>query len=229
MLPHQDTNITLLRALVVDETSFRISLTLDPPPNVLRADGERNPDPPVLSLTVSLPEQYPSVAPNLDLHLLEPGTVHPPLDFPDDKELLLSQLSETIEENMGMAMIFTLASTLKDNAETLLSDRADKADKEREAILRKEEEKENEKFHGELVTRERFLEWRERFMREKREAEEKLAEAEVEAAAKTKGTKEKKLTGKELWERGMVGDIGDEEGEGDDALADGVGKLKVGA
>ncbi|TGZ82906.1 RWD-domain-containing protein [Ascodesmis nigricans] len=212
---------------LISETSFSIALVLDPPSNVRTADGSHNPEPPTISLTVSFPPAYPSVAPELDVSLEDPGTVHPTLDFPSDKELLLSELTEAIEDNLGMPMVFTLASTIKDAAETLLGKRADEAEAEREAKIRKEEEKENEKFHGELVTKERFLAWREGFVKEKREAEEKKA-ADLEAEAGAKGkAKEKKLTGKELWERGMVGDVGDEE-EGDE-LVDGVGKLKVAA
>lgn len=102
-----------------------------------------------------------------------------------------------------MAMIFSLATTLKESAETLLSDRANAVEKEREDHLRKEEEKEMEKFRGTLVTRERFMEWVTKFKEEA--AKKALAEKEKEEAEE-KGkrggggggaVKEKRLTG--LW------------------------------
>lgn len=102
-----------------------------------------------------------------------------------------------------MAMIFSLATTLKESAETLISDRAHAIEKKREDHLRKEEEKEMEKFRGTLVTRERFMLWVAEF---KEEATRKaVAEKEqLEAEEKGKrggggggggGVKEKRLTG----------------------------------
>lgn len=103
-----------------------------------------------------------------------------------------------------MAMIFSLVTTLKESAETLISDRAHAIEKTREDHLRKEEEKEMEKFRGTLVTKERFMVWVAEF---KEEAVRKaVAEKEqLEAEEKGKrgggggggggGVKEKRLTG----------------------------------
>ena len=127
-----------------------------------------------------------------------------------------------------MAMVFTLVSTLKDSAELLITERqaAAQAIKDQEAA--KVEELENAKFHGTAVTRESFTEWRERFRREMEEAEERRR-VEQEAEDKKKRVKvEEKLTGRQLWERGLVGKVeeeDDEEGE-EDALKD-IQKLKV--
>jgi len=179
-------------------------------------------------LHVSYPPSYPAVAPDLDVTLDE-GSPSSWLEFPEDKGVLLDAVKETIEENLGMAMVFTLTSTLKEAAENLILERATKKDKEREDQLRMEEEKEMEKFRGELVTKQRFLEWRERFKREAEDAKRKIVEDE-EAESK-RGQKanvkveEKKLTGKELWERGLAGNADDEEEEGEETVD--IAKLKL--
>lgn len=118
-------------------------------------------------------------------------------------------------------MVFTLISSLKENAETLMADEALAREVARDSEARKAEEEENRKFHGEKVTKESFLRWRERFLREKEEEQRKVEEAaEMEKGKKTvKG--EDKLTGKELWERGLAG-----RGEDEDAAADGIEALK---
>lgn len=181
-----------------------------------------------LLLTVTYPETYPDVPPLLDVSAPPNAPKYPHFDIQDDKETLISGLEPVIEENLGMAMVFTLVSTLKDSAELLITERqaAAQAIKDQEAA--KVEELENAKFHGTAVTRESFTEWRERFRREMEEAEERRR-VEQEAEDKKKRVKvEEKLTGRQLWERGLVGKVeeeDDEEGE-EDALKD-IQKLKV--
>jgi hypothetical protein len=176
---------------------------------------------------VSYPPEYPSVAPDLDV-TFEEGSPTSWLSFPDDKTTLLDALKDTIEENLGMAMVFTLASTLKDAAETLIVERATAKDQEREALLRQAEEIEMEKFRGELVTKERFAEWLANFSKEVEEAKRKAVEdEEAEGKKAQKATLkevERKLTGRELWERGLAGNADEEE---EDDVVD-VSKLKLG-
>ena len=125
-----------------------------------------------------------------------------------------------------MQMIFTLVTTLKESAETLISDRqkAKQAVKDKEA--RKAEEAENAKFQGEAVTRESFLKWREEWRKELEE-EQRLREEKEEEARKKKtgpaGKIEERLTGRQLWERGLVGKYEEDE----DGVEEGVAELKV--
>lgn len=124
-----------------------------------------------------------------------------------------------------MAMIFTLVSALKESIEQLILERQDAVQAVKEQEAWKAEEVENAKFHGEAVTRESFLKWREKFraeMEDTRVVEER--EREVELGKKRAVKDEKRLTGKELWERGMVGKI-EEEGEAEEV--DALEKLKV--
>lgn len=144
---------------------------------------------------------------------------------------MLDALQPTIEDNLGMAMVFTLVTTLKEVAETLVADRQRQQQELRDVEAAKKEEEENRKFHGIAVTREKFIEWREKFrveMAEKERLEKEEADAEDKKKRGIKAVEEKKMTGKQLWEKGLVGK-GDEDLEGDGPLVDGIEKLKVGA
>ena len=130
-----------------------------------------------------------------------------------------------------MAMIFSLYSALKEAAEALITERQTAVRTQQESEAAAKEEEENRKFHGELVTRERFLAWREKFVAEVEAEEEKKRVEEKEADDKKRrgaGKEEVKLTGRQLWERGLVGKIDEEDDEdgGTDALAI-VEKLKI--
>lgn len=227
----------------VSETEFRISIQLE----VTNDEGDNSEArrflslyrsrsltgstktrPATIILNVQYLDAYPDEAPRLDITQPPNAPKHPYLDIQEDKAVLLSALDSTISENLGMAMVFTLVTTLKDSAELLISERQNAKQALKEIEAQKAEEEENRKFQGEAVTRESFLRWRESFRREMAEEELKRKEAEeAEDKSKKKTAKEeKKLTGKELWVRGLVGKI-EEEDEGGDAL-DGMDKLKIG-
>lgn len=150
------------------------------------------------------------------------------LDFSEDKARLMKVLEATIKENLGMAMIFTLVTTLKESAEQLVIERQGlmQAEKDREAA--KAEEEENRKFHGAAVTKESFLKWRERFRMEMAEKERNERDEREAEERKRRGGKpeEKKMSGRQLWEKGLVGKTDEEEGDDDDAI-DSLEKLKV--
>lgn len=131
---------------------------------------------------------------------------------------------------MGMAMIFTIYSTLKDNAEQLVAERQAAARHEQEQKLLALEREENKKFHGTPVTPETFKSWRESFRNEMEELRVK-EEADEEAAEKRKNKGKDAvvlLTGKQLWERGMVGKIEEDE-DYDEVPEEEIAKLKVDA
>lgn len=118
-----------------------------------------------------------------------------------------------------MPMIFTLVTVLKDAAEQLITERQNAKEVAANIEAAKAEEAENKKFQGEAVTRESFLAWRESFRREmEEEALRKAEEKELEDKKKRVVKEEKKLTGKELWQQGLVGKMeeSDDEDEGVD-------------
>ncbi|KAL9631713.1 MAG: hypothetical protein Q9164_005736, partial [Protoblastenia rupestris] len=139
---------------------------------------------------------------------------------------------DAINDSLGAAMIFTLLSTLKESVEDLIQFRINAVQASKDAEAAKAEEEENRKFAGERVTRERFEDWRERFRREVEEQREEEERRRIEEEGGGKGRKgrveEVKLTGRQLWERGLVGKVEEEEDgeDGLDALKD-VERLKV--
>ncbi len=163
---------------------------------------------------------------------------HPHFSVAEDKARLLAVLADAARENLGMAMVFALAATAKEEAEGLIAGRRAVDARAREEVLRAAEREENSKFHGTPVTPESFARWRDAFVREMEEADRARAEeerlAELKKARGSAAAAAARLTGRQLWERGLVGK-GDGEGEGDDGddgdggLAEGVDKLKVAA
>ena len=123
-------------------------------------------------------------------------------------------------------MIFTLISALKESAEQLIRNRLDEAQAEKDQEAAKAEEAENAKFHGEAVTRDSFLAWRATFRAEMEREEEERRRVEEEGKSRRVKIEEGKMTGRELWERGLVGKGEEEDGE-EDALI-GVEGLQVG-
>ncbi|KAL4811230.1 RWD-domain-containing protein [Aspergillus unguis] len=211
----------------ISDTAYRISITLDAPEN-----DEEEAEAPTLILQVSYPEEYPDVAPDLDLSAPLNAPKHPRLDIGEDKERLLEALQPTIEENMGMAMVFTLVSAVKENAEQLMAERVNAVHAVKEMEAAKAEEEENRKFQGTTVNRETFLEWLDKFKKEmieeeRKKKEEKEAE-EKKANKKAPAKEEKKLTGKQLWERGLAGKADFDE-EDEDSMPAAVEKMKIAA
>lgn len=208
----------------VSDTSYRISITLEVPDD----GSDESAEPPVILLNVVYPEAYPDVGPYLDITSPPNAYKHPELDISEDKVELLQALGPTIEDSLGMAMVFTLVTTLKEAAENMITERLQKAEAVRDQELRKKEDEENRRFHGTLVTREKFLEWREKFRTEMQEKEKKQKEEEEAEDKKKKGPKtdEKRLTGKQLWESGLAGKGEEDDAEGEDAIA-AVEKLQI--
>ena len=190
-------------------------------------DTPEDEEQPKFILAVKYPEAYPDEAPQLEIQNPANAPHHPYFNVADDREQLLEGIDETIQENIGMAMIFTIVSTLKDAAEQMVQDRKDVEIKEQEERAAAAEREENKKFQGTPVTAETFLKWREDFMKEMAEKKEREEEERLAELKKARVKESVRLTGKQLWERGLAGK-GDEEGEEDDEdIAEGVEKLAV--
>ncbi|KAL8770121.1 MAG: hypothetical protein Q9209_004159 [Squamulea sp. 1 TL-2023] len=198
----------------IDEKSYRITIN----PDVPQQDGE-DAESLTLLLTITYPPSYPDEPPLLDLSLPPNAPKPPHLDVSTDRAYLLSSLTNTIEENLGMAMIFTLITVLRENIESLILERVASIQEAKEKVAEEAEAQENAKFHGEKVTKESFLRWRQGFRAEMeaREEEERTKRDMVETKGKG-AKKEDKLTGRELWEKGLVGKVEEDEEVGEDAL-----------
>ncbi|KAK3362848.1 RWD domain-containing protein [Lasiosphaeria hispida] len=205
----------------ISETEYRLSITLDIP------DDEEE-ESPVLLLTVRYPPEYPDKAPVLELAAPPNAVPHQYLNIAEDKAQLLEGLQETIEENLGMAMVFTLVSTLKEAAEQIVIDRRAEAAREHEEVVLAAEREENKKFHGTIVNRETFLKWRDSFVKEVEDARVKEEEERLAEMKKARIKEPIKLTGRQLWERGIAqGFAAEEEGDEDSVPIEEVRKLRV--
>ncbi|KAF3355549.1 hypothetical protein VdG1_06961 [Verticillium dahliae VDG1] len=164
----------------ISETEFRIKVVLD-------VVGEEDaPEPPTMLLH-------------------QAGAPHPHFSVADDKAALLASLGETVEENLGVAMVFSLYATLKDAAEQLIADRKAAVERRREEAVMAAEREENKKFQGTPLEEERLAE---------------LKKAKVKEPVR--------MTGRQLWEGGLVGKVTYDEGDDEDGgLTEGVEKLKV--
>jgi len=167
-------------------------------------------------LTVRYPSEYPDEAPILDLSPPHNAAPHPDFSVAEDKEQLLRELDAVIEENMGMAMIFSLVSTLKECAEQLVAERKAEAVKAQEEASLAAEREENKKFHGTQVTPETFLKWRDGFLKEMEEVRIKEEEERAAELKKARVKEPVKLTGRQLWEGGLA--KGDHEEEDDEDI-----------
>lgn len=102
--------------------------------------------------------------------------------------------NDQAEESIGMAMVFTMVSIMKEELDNIMLD----VQKAEEAILderrRKLEEAEQAKFTGTKVTVENFMEWKRKF------DEEMLKKDAVLRAQKERELKGK-LTGRQLFEQ----------------------------
>ncbi|TLD34774.1 RWD-domain-containing protein [Venturia nashicola] len=206
----------------ISETEYRISIQLD-----ITQDESDESELPVMLLRVEYPEDYPDTAPRLDIIPPPNAPKHKFFDVQEDKTVLLEALEPTIEENLGMAMIFTIVSTLKDEAELLVAERSKAAQAIIDFAKAKQEEEDNKKFHGTAVTRETFLEWRKNFNAEIAEEERKKKEEQEAEDKKKRGAKEEiKLTGRQLWERGMAGKLEDDDGE-EEGMEEMMDKTKI--
>ena len=204
----------------ISETEFRISITLDIP-------DEENIDPPSFLLQVRYPDDYPDKAPHLDILASPNGPSHEHFNVSEDREQLLSSLEVTVEENLGIAVVFTLVSTLKENAEQLIQDRKDAANNVREEAMLEAERQENKKFHGTAVTPETFVKWREDFLKEMEEQRLKEEEERQAELKKARIKEPAKLTGRQLWEKGLAGKGGEGDEEEDGVPTEEIEQLKV--
>ncbi|KAI9698944.1 MAG: hypothetical protein M1836_003133 [Candelina mexicana] len=205
----------------ISDTEYRISILLD----VINKEEDESKSPTII-LQVNYPTAYPDEAPQLEISTPPNAPKYALLDLQEDRSRLMEALQPTIEENMGIAMVFSLVSALKDSAELLVSERQHAAQALEDVQKAEAEEAENRKFHGTAVTIKSFLEWRAKFKNEMEEEEFKRKEEKEAEDKKKRGPREeKKLTGRELWEKGLVGKIEEDEGGGD--ALEGIHKLTV--
>jgi len=132
---------------------------------------------------------YPDELPEIEV--IEPEES----DLDDhDVETLLKTLKQEGEENLGMAMVFTLVSVALEWVTTNKEDKRVRAKDEKDRIKQEAEEAERKRFEGHRVTVETFMAWKMKFDAEM--AEIKRLEAKRKEQEKSGANT---LTGKELF------------------------------
>ncbi|KAF8504051.1 RWD-domain-containing protein [Hysterangium stoloniferum] len=152
-----------------------------------------------LLLKVKYPEGYPDNLPELTLDALDGA-----LEEKESKELMV-ELQTIGEENIGIAMTFTIVSHLREKLLSLLHTRADRLMEEAKEKERLELEAEEARTRGTPVTAESFLVWKTKFDKEMAacrliEQEERLKGLPPKERDELRkiGTR---LTGRQLFER----------------------------
>ncbi|KAJ3671192.1 hypothetical protein LUZ60_008618 [Juncus effusus] len=138
-----------------------------------------------LALIFAHTEKYPDEPPLLNVRSVKGIR-------PDDLALLKEKLDNEAKENLGMSMVYTLATSAKEWLTEKFS-----GEEEEEEPEKKETEDEVIIPHGEAVTVESFIAWRERF-----EAELALERAKLMPESALTAPKEKRLTGRQWYEAG---------------------------
>ncbi|KAH9946199.1 RWD-domain-containing protein [Epithele typhae] len=188
----------------------------------IRIDVE--PDDPVegvdelaLVFTVEYPEEYPDGLPNLSLDV-EKGEL-------DERDIqgLLDELRTVGEENLGMAMTFTLVAHLRERLSALMREKEERLRKAEEEKERRALEAEEARTRGTPVTIESFKAWKIKFDREvavkrAREEEEKLKGLASKDREEYKKS-HTRPTGRHLFERDRNLAIMDENLNDEDAVS----------
>ncbi|KAE9621402.1 putative ubiquitin-conjugating enzyme/RWD [Lupinus albus] len=144
-------------------------------------------NPAQLALFFSHTERYPDEPPLLNVKSLR--------GIPsEDLRILKEKLQQEASENLGMSMIYTLVTSAKEWLDERFSEDNDENAEAEEAA------KDDVVVpHGEPVTVDTFLAWRERY-----EAELALERAKLMPEAVLSAPKEKKLTGRQWFESGRA-------------------------
>ncbi|KAJ6547540.1 ubiquitin-conjugating enzyme/RWD-like protein [Mycena capillaripes] len=152
-----------------------------------------------ITLEVQYPPQYPDVLPDLSLHAIEgEGEI-------EDSEIdgLLNDLRAVGEENLGIAMTFTLVSHLREQLSDLVKTRTER--RRKEEMEKERLALEEARTRGTPVTQESFRAWKFKFDQElaaakKTREEEKLRVLTPKEREETKRIVGR-LSGRQLFER----------------------------
>uniref|UniRef100_A0A2M3Z8I9 RWD domain-containing protein n=1 Tax=Anopheles braziliensis TaxID=58242 RepID=A0A2M3Z8I9_9DIPT len=127
-------------------------------------------------------EKYPDTAPLVE--------IEDPENFQDGYEQeLLEHIHKTIEENLGIEMIFSLVSSAQEWLNVKYDELKNAAETAKEEAKRKVDEEEMKKFEGTRVTVETFMAWKTQF-----ELDLGITERKEKILAENR-----KLTGRELF------------------------------
>ncbi|KAL3893895.1 MAG: hypothetical protein SGCHY_005579 [Lobulomycetales sp.] len=143
------------------------------------------------TISWTLPADYPEAPAEFSLSLVEDHDFH---------EQVMEHIRQTALESVGMAMIFTVISSVPDHLESLRQARIDEAERIKAEAERVEEEKRNT---GTPCTVDNFNKWRKAFLVEMHGTD------DLEAIFDAKD--DERLTGRQIFARKRSGGAGDDE------------------
>ncbi|KZT33019.1 RWD-domain-containing protein [Sistotremastrum suecicum HHB10207 ss-3] len=153
----------------------------------------------ILQLRLNYPETYPESLPDLSLEVVD-GELEEV-----EEQRLLEGMRSVGEENLGMAMTFTLVSFLRDQVASILTARAELLEHEAMEKERLELEAEEARTKGTPVTVESFKQWKQRFDRQVEIARAREEEERLKGLSPKEREEFKKVaarfTGRQLFER----------------------------
>lgn len=215
-LEEQALELEVLESIYPDElerisgSHFNLSLPLD-------TASERNHR---IILEVKYPPEYPEVVPDLSISATadfedsdensddednedsKALTLAETIEFEkNDINSLLGKANQEAEAQIGMPSVFSLATFLKDEAESLFQKKLDEAQKVYDRKILAREKEEQKKFHGTKVTKASWSEWRDKFRKEMHVADKDRERFEEMHHGK--------LTGKQIFEQGLAGNDDD--------------------
>ncbi|KAJ7273690.1 RWD domain-containing protein [Mycena haematopus] len=157
-----------------------------------------------ITLEVQYPAEYPDILPELSLHAIEREG-----EFEDSEiDDLLKDLRAVGEENLGIAMTFTLVSRLREQLSVLAKTRAERRRKEETEKERLAIEAEEARTRGTPITQESFRAWKIKFDQEQAAA--KKARDDEKLRSLTPKEREEikrsggRLSGRQLFERNKI-------------------------
>ncbi|KAG8830896.1 hypothetical protein FRC17_004111 [Serendipita sp. 399] len=146
-----------------------------------------------VTLRVSYPSEYPDVYPEVALEAFKEGDTEDKELTAEEEQRLLKSLEEIGNENIGMAMTFTLVSHLREQLTTVLLERAEKIRREETEKERRALEEEEARTRGTAVTVESFLKWRAGFLAEQAEKKRRQDEERMKGKERTTMTRSTSL------------------------------------
>eukprot|EP01135_Chromosphaera_perkinsii_P007355 Nk52_evm3s805 gene=Nk52_evmTU3s805 len=193
----QDNEVEALQSMypeefTVIETSpfYQFSISIKPDPH--NSDFFQDL---AVCLNVAYKEQYPEEKP--EIKIVGEGEI-----TEENIEELEALIEEQMEMNLGMVMVFTIVSCVTEWLEELAKKIKDEIEEEEKRLADERDmarqREETPQFFGTALTKENFLEWREKFERELKAADKgnKTGKGGKGAAETGKG----KLTGRQLFE-----------------------------
>ncbi|KAH8117414.1 RWD-domain-containing protein [Phellopilus nigrolimitatus] len=152
-----------------------------------------------LTLKLVYPETYPDVLPEFTIEPTEGD-----LDA-GERDSLIDQLNTVGEENLGMAVTFTLVSHLREQLSLLVRTRLERRQQEEKETERRALEEEEARTKGTPVTIESFKMWKDKFDKEMARKKAREEEERLKGLSPKERDEYKKLqfrlSGRQLFER----------------------------